>query len=614
MAIHCNGINLPFELTFVYQYGQEVSIGQLWKPDASINHENLIEINEDWPTAIRFRSDSNDYWDEDAHVIIQTSLFDHHDDQRQLKYVMNNEIQWIYKERNGDVQIYPWRMGSYLIDVIYKNERYVTGFIVKPNHLSKNQILNVHNYLEEKIEGIIYDIIHSNQTFSKVLIDDKLNKWYYDYARYMKEMKDKIMYASYLLIRNPSSTLQSEYKTSVKCGKSDYKANKLNLTKSNNKEYQKIKIESYNTKDNQWIKNILLTWNKEIQVVIEKISIHYHLLRKESSDNEQEITRLEQKKSELQLKRDVAINHMSDLKSRIKTLKKQQEEKENFIQQHKKWLENLSSIQSQISFILNETLFKDVDRGYRRPILKKNVYHLLNDFFEETKTIKKDNGNKKNYIKVLKPTWQIYEYYCLFETIDCLLTEGYALVKGFNANGLENYYENKIPEGTQFVLAKDSSVIHVWYDKYHAHSVIDAKEKGELFFINDPKKRPDIKLDSYFKDENGDLWFKDCLVMDAKFRKLSNITNKSYISETFDQLLTYNNIYFTGDNRLNKRHYGTSVNRVVCLYASDGREDILTIQFPITFIKLFPQVNMDNTTSVIGNQELKQVLLNWLSE
>lgn len=615
MAIHCSGTILPFELSFVYMYGQEENIKYVWKSSQKIEQDRLIVLNEDWPTAIRFNSDTIQDWDEEASVVIQTSLFDQNDTQRRLSFPMCENDQWIFRDKGGGAtSTYPWRMGTYFIEITYKGEQYLTGFIIKPNHLSKEQVLFVHQYLEGKVEGIIYDIIYSHQAYSESLHEQLTNKWYYDYARYISEMKNNIIHAFQLLIQRPVVSIKSEYLKTIAPGRLDSRVMRLNQLKPSVENFVKVKREDINTKENQWIKNILLSWNQDISSVYSQIRFHYDQLKEEQIKIQEEIDLKSERKRDLESKRDVSKKDIIDLSSRIKFFQSKLKAKKDFINQHNQWMNDLFSIQSQIQFILNKSYFCEVSRGFRRPVLKNPAYYRIDAIFNETRKVKKEGGNRKRYIKILKPTWQIYEYYTLFETINILQEMNYRLVNGFNSDWLEYYYENKIPEGIRFELENEIHVIHIWYDKYLAHTEKEAQEKGETFFINDPKKRPDLKLDAYIKDHEGDLQYKDSLVMDAKFRKLSNITNRSYNSEAFDQLVTYNNIFYTGNNRLYRNHFGTSVHRVVCLYASDGKEDVITIQYPITFIKLFPKIEGDSSIQVIGRDELQQVIIGWLEE
>ncbi|RKJ68160.1 hypothetical protein D7X33_24510, partial [Butyricicoccus sp. 1XD8-22] len=182
--------------------------------------------------------------------------------------------------------------------------------------------------------------------------------------------------------------------------------------------------------------------------------------------------------------------------------------------------------------------------------------------------------------------------------------------EGFHPQMLDQFYENKIPSGHKFTLENSNSIIHVWYDKYHAHSNNEASEKGELFFTNLLKKRPDIKMDVYKKVDNGDLLFKDSIVIDAKFRKLQSIYSKDYVKDTFDQLISYNQFFYSGENRMyNSR--GSIVNRVICLYASEDGTAVKQVEQPITFIKLFPEIK-DESVIEVGKKELKEEFIEWL--
>jgi hypothetical protein len=614
MATHYNGKVLPFRICFVYSNGNEVEIEKVWKPEKLWSFEQFVTINENWSTGIQFFVENEADFDDKAYLKIQTSLFDEEDTQKVLKYPLTKEptIQWIYSEQESESENYPWRMGAYLIDIYYNSEKYTTGFMVHPTHLSREQVEKIHSYLEEKIEGIIYDFIYSNLTFSRVLSDDFSSQWYYDYARYMKENKEKIIYCLSLIEKYPSTKIVGNYKLSPLIGKQDRKSIQWALTKSKTQFFNKIKQENIETSANEWMKHILESWKMEIHDVTLIIQQKQLRLQEDLLKLKADFLQLEERLSQLEQKQNAARSHIIDTKNLLKKIENDIKQKEQIDKQHHQWLHCLNLLESNIGYSLTQGFLSQVKRGYIRPLLKRNPYYLLDLMYEETKKIKQEKGEKKRLIKILKPTWLIYEYFCLFQTLDVLKELGFSIIEGFSPQMIDLYYENKIPEGSRFVLENEKAVIYVWYDKHHAHTAEEAKKKGEYFYTHMVKKRPDIKLDIFKKEKNQKLLFKDSVVIDAKFRRLQSLYTSEYMNKTYEQLISYNTFFYRGENRMFKSR-GSIVNRVICLYGSEAGSEIKSIKEPITFIKLFPIIDGE-IIHITGKNELKEELLEWIDE
>jgi hypothetical protein len=193
MAILCNGKKLPITIAFAHDYGADKPFTTIYSYDSYTQQDSYIELFEGLKTGIKFFADSPEDFDDEARIEIQTSLYDTTDTQESLAYplTLEPELNWIYSPSNDDN--FPWRMGTYLINIYYKGQTFTTGFFVKPLYLSKEQVQTVHHYLESKVEGIIYDLIYSNESLSEPE-ENLLTNWYYDYARYIIDYKESIHY------------------------------------------------------------------------------------------------------------------------------------------------------------------------------------------------------------------------------------------------------------------------------------------------------------------------------------------------------------------------------------------------------------------------------------
>ncbi|RNA68552.1 hypothetical protein [Alteribacter keqinensis] len=620
MAILCNGQKLPLKLSFYFRPNKEEEVTQVWKPNSMNGQKNFITIKENWYVGIKFYCENKEDYCDEARVSLQTSLYDQDDNQQKLTYSLSNkdEIKWIYNKDISKDTVYPWRMGSYFIDIEYRGERFSTGFIVLPTHLTVEQIYTIHNFLESKSEGIIYDLIYSTPSLSKVIEEPTSNQWVYDYARLMEDVKDKILYSLYEIDKSPSTQLENVYKISPKQGRLGIKSVKWECRgKSSFK--NKNKCESVNTPPNQWLVHILQKWKNRISEVKKILLKNHVMLEDELIRISDEIEEINVKKVKLKTHSNAAKSTFYHYENLLTKYTKNIKKNESLYLQHEKWINTLELLEGKMGFMLTKSFLKYTERGFRRPFLKRNSYVNIDSMYEESYKIRKDDGYQKRMLKILKPTWHIYEYYCLFKTLDSIKCLGYRLVDGIGLSFLNLFQENNVPEGHRFVFENENSIIHVWYDKYHAHTEKEAIEKEEYFFTHQNKKRPDIKIDVFKKDEERGLLFKDSVVIDAKFRKLSSIYSQNYVKEAHSQLSAYHSFFYCGDNRLSNS-YGTAVNRVICLHASGNEDKPRQILRPITYINLFPYLEqggeelVNNSINDMGAEELREELKEWLSE
>ncbi|MGD6844685.1 hypothetical protein ACQCVH_19495 [Bacillus infantis] len=620
MAIHCNGEVLPITIAITHENGVDKFFDNIYPYGAYTKQDSKIVLFEGLSTAIKFFADAPEHFDNDAKVEIQTSLYDSSDTQETLRYQLSLEpsLNWMYKHSDHDT--FPWRMGTYHLHVHYKGKVYTTGIIVKPLYLSTEQVQTVHNYLEVKIEGIIYDLIYSSES-----ILDKgekiLTNWYYDYARYITSQKESIFYFLMSLEKYPLSHLISSNEISLLPGRINRRSIKWSTTNSGIAKnsgvgeetyyYNRVKKVDYNQNANQWMKNILSSWSSELHHVIETISKSHNDVQKKLYSLRHKIVDLHKRKNYLDTKREVSKTTKIDIWAQISILEKEIQKHDEILTQQENWMKQLRSIFSRMIYLLNNSFLQEVERGKYKPMLKNNNYYQLNLIYEKSKQFHQKQGGNKQFVKILKPFWQVYEYYCLFSVLDSLKKLGFQINKGFEPNFVELYHQSLIPPETFFELENDRAIIHCWYDKYHGDK-FSAEQKGELFFAGQEKKRPDIKLDLYEKKENGELLFISSLIIDAKFRKLANMHNEDYATTTYQQLTSYYNFFYLGKNRKSRR--GQVVQQVICLYGSERGTKVKKTVEPLLYIQLFPHIKENGEIETKGELEVLEELHYWLED
>lgn len=617
MATHYNSEVLPFSLYFEDKNRKPYEVTNLWKKGEQLDVTRLPILKENAKIALQFYVDDSQDYDNKAFCEIQANMFNENNEQISIKQKLdigNYNDSWIYEGKNEEE--FPWRMGVYLLEVYYAGNRYISGIKVLPHHLEESQVEKVHEYLNSQVQDIIYDFVYSKKTPSDNLEQILPKYWYYNYARKLKEKYSEFIYAMTAITKNPREQLDTVYKPSLQHGQLDNKSfrwavSNKGLAKNaryGNQEYKLIKRKVVNndSKENQWIKNILQVWDKDVLDVINLIRQDAHNLENKLKSLELEFDNYNDRYSYLKQKNDVGENTKKDVRSQILMTRKGISEIKKQLTVLRSWLEQLRNMNNKIVFFLNNSFLNSVNRGKLKPLLKNFHYYKVDSIFEELKGIKKDEGEQNNLTPILKPTWLIYEYFCLFKIIEYLKNMGFNLIQGINGDLLNLYFEDKIPESAKFIFESEYRVIHIWYDHYHANSAKEAKERGEYFFTPNQKKKPDIKIDSFCK-EDKQLTFQGSIVFDAKFSKLKNIYNSNYNTKITEQLSAYYSFFYNGKDN----HRGTSIDKVICLYAGEGSSQVEVVHQPITYLKFYPST--EDERYVVGEKELINIIKTLIS-
>ncbi|SFM44630.1 hypothetical protein [Salibacterium qingdaonense] len=621
MAIRCNNEILPISIHFEDRNGKSYHINEIWDNNKKINANNIPILKENAMINARFYGDGLSDFDEEAVCKIQTSLFNDlsSDEVKQFNMSTTKEkFHSIYDGSSNNNEPFPWRMGVYFLEILYKGKKYYGGINVLPHHLDKSQVEEVHNFLNNEVEGLIYDFVYSNKEKTDNFDYDLPKYWYYNYARKLAANFHDFMYAISTIIKNPTDRIISQYKPSLKHGKVDKKSIRWSYSNkgatmnsgSINQQYtlSKTKVTSYNeSKENQWVKNILLLWEKDVFEVSRYINNDIVLIQHKKNKQQKELDELKHQQTTYNKKRDIAKAQMNDFRTRISMIESEINKSKRQILQLQKWHELLKTMENKLVYFLNKTFLYEIHRGMRKPFLKKYHYHRIDTIFNELKSIKEETGEQHQLTQILKPTWQIYEYYCLFKTINILKKMGFILIEGLDEDIINLYFDDQIQQGTKFIFRKNDIVIHIWYDHYHAGTSNIAKSRNEFFYTNSSHRKPDMKMD-FFQERNGDVVLLGTIVFDSKFSRLRDIYNQNYMNKTTEQLLSYY-IFFYNEKKDRK---GSVVDKVVCMYAGDESENDNVEFNDISFVKFHPS-KLSSGDEAIGESQIFNIIETTLS-
>lgn len=615
MAIHCNRSTFPFSLYFEDVNGRSYPITKLWDSRGEVLHEDLLVLKENARIGIRFYTEneyiSNEYLG--TFIQIQTSRYRDVEEKEVINIPLastSEKIHWLY-QGNTDEE-YPWRMGIYLIEFHINGNVFYTGIKVIPIHLKVEQVEKMHQFLNEQVHGIIYDFVYSNESLAENEEVELPQYWYYDYARRISEYYTDFMHAMTKITKYPKDQIITERKTSLQIGKSDGKSIRWEVSNKgivkNRGSYQPVfhlnkrKRQELNTVPNQWLKNLLLIWVKDIGKVSRAIRKDADSLQRKISELKVTYASLLERKEKLSHRRNVGEYTKRDIKSRLIMVQKDITKAKKQYCILNGWIDLLSMFENKVVYFLEHSFLSLVERNYRKPMLKSYYYYCIDQMYQTIKRVEHNKGNQTKLVPILKPTWQIYEYFCLFKIVDVFRKLGFQMVRGINDNIINYYFEDRIPEGSHFILEKEDIQVHIWYDHYHAHDSEEATSIGEQFYAPSPKKKPDIKVD-YFKIEEDHLRHHRTIIFDSKFRKFKDIYSSSYSSTTSEQLNSYFMFFYLGKEHEKE---GTCVNKVICLYAGDDTDEVVINKHPLKYIKVFPSLEVEE--EAVGEMELTTIL------
>ncbi|MEG6615964.1 hypothetical protein V6C27_05910 [Peptococcaceae bacterium 1198_IL3148] len=619
MAILCNSKKLPINVVVKVGYDNDKYITDFTSdpPIFNVDGPNReFVIRENINLTIGFYPDTRNDHDENSYLKIET----HSDNEQQengFTIPLGNSMSVFNVSGN---LAFPFRLGYTIMKLIYKDEVYLTKVPVIPIHYSYEQVIGIHNFLEQQIQNICYDHIVNEglaEQFDRVELH-----WYREYGKFHYQKESEIVGLFSRINQDELRKMVKRYVTQPFPAKMDAKGFRKTLTKgvqNQGKPYFNQKTQLIvDEKNSMWLKYTLYRWFHKIEDAIVAIEKEVHTLRKDIKQHEQKIDKIILKKYQIN-DPNVSKIYSRALPTEIGVLRQKIEKRCKYKHDRDLWLKSLYFIKHRILYLMHETELKDVllrpPKGDIR--LQGQVLKRIQRLYKESELFAKPHGNNSRLIQVPKHTWQVFEYFVVSKTIDILssMEYGFNVTQGLDNNIIENIIINGIPESSVFTLENDTHTIKVVYDDPLPRSEEDAKEHNHSFYTYSTHNRPDIRLELYEKEEDQLGKFLGLAVIEVKFRKFDALYNRTP-TDTMVALTDYNNIMYCAETTDIFYHRHTYVDRVICVYAgsTSGKKN-LEFKDCKYYIRLFPHVDDSNQiTKLIGESEIRQVLEHWLQE
>lgn len=601
--------SLPFDIEFRSNYKDEKERKQTVSYVADRNHnfslreETLIIFREQIPLGVSFHFKDSFKQDdiEEAKLVFQSGSYDEYGKQENIiipftKEKIKNYNLFDYKNN----QDFPWRLGIYFFEIYFLNDIYICPFTVLPIHFTEQQVKKIHFLLESQLENICYELVYTTMSTAKE--DEFLKtKSYYDYAMRIINQENIIKNTLIQFGRKINGSIQTSYKKQFFQKKIDNKSLKFSSMKNSQIEFNKKKIISFDNSENRWIKHVLYTWKNDIINVVKLIINDLQKLNRELKIQDYELE-LAIKRKKFVLNEWAASENSK--KATISNVKKIEEKKRISSLQIallQRWSDKLQNIVNLLSYTLETSELNNLEIGKKKPNLKLEIYRTLTSLYEYShKIIHEENGSNQE-VRVLKPTWKIFEYYVYFQVIQTIKNLGFEINK-FSTYQLEDLLS--ISSGSGMNLENEEFSINIWYDRQ-----INLKQEADRLndnYYSTQNMRPDIRIDLYQKEQNTHL---STLILEIKHKRFRSLYNSKFTTSVVDQLSKYRLIYYS--NRNLKRRNSSVIDKVLCIYSFDESADVRIEGDPDTFIQLFPDMNSD---LVIGQNELLEEIQSWMDD
>ncbi|CQR52546.1 hypothetical protein [Paenibacillus riograndensis] len=598
-----NATDVPFVLEFFTNHSPRNTqqAQYFWSPlqtPASLTY--FISIKENIPLGIRLYA-KDEKLPKDSKVIIESSTYDEFGKQKRLTIMetTRDHHEYLFMPHTGDE--FPWRLGVYFLEVHIGQDVYGSGLMVSPIHLSQEQVQHMHHLLEQEIEGMIYDLIFT-QTSTSQEHEILRTKSYYDYI--LRLINDKEFLSANLMQieRNPLSTIETFYDVGTFPCKQDQKSLRMKQVKGNAVDFNKRKRLILDLPANRWIKHVLLSWKNELLTVSSAIEVDLTHALTRMAKKEDDKRANEKHKQRYFNARDISYEARSAMSRRIYRLADEIVRIQREVGVLSRWHDAVQHMIGRIIYILVSTDLKNIPHGQQRPQLKEKHYRDISQWVEEGRRVLLGRESAKHIVRVLKPTWKVYEQFVYFQVVELVKRMGFQVSSHASWDQLRD-----LRSGTCLTLENDKYIIHAWYDR-----TVDLREdafRTRDQFFSRQIIQPDIRLDLYKK---GDVpMLLSCVAMDAKHRKYRSLYNEAYTNEVFTQLSKYLNIFYAGQNTTPRNKRSTVVHRVICLYSKDDNADVFQDEQPLIYIQLFPNIEDGN---IIGLEELYRELSAWFEE
>lgn len=524
----------------------------------------------------------------------------------------------------------------YLFEIRSSTQNYSAFFKITSQHFPSEELLNLKEYLNKLIRGLIYDLNQKKYGLSPeegltigslIQFYDKINR-----------ERSQILNILKSVIDDPIENISNEYQIRPYTRNPDLKSIRWQISKGETKGGTADKPLVYNEKqtilsrenlENQWIKYILQELLEVFRSVNQSLNVEKNHITKRQESLLLRKKENKAKRNRFKRNRYAYRNQLRRLKREIK---RQREERKEIDKRLKSVTDRIQTIKwwkTSLILIKEDYWLQNIkeERPKRVPksLLRDWRYKKIYDYYKKLYKIKKKDTTLDTYSDMQRRTWELYEYYTVGLVVDILQELGYDWESGWLADYDDLYLSSGLgglPQDTlmYFKSKEGDHYIELAYDYRMEQSYNKKIEKGQYFHLR--QRRPDIRLTILDSSKSiysrVDSTIKPGLIIEVKYRNHGNILGRKYSTDVKEQLIDFLDLRYYDPKLFDEKlEPEEPIKQVIVVYPKQNRgkafERDREYGNRIVYLQLSPS-NQDDADSPFGYKRLKEKIEIFLNQ
>lgn len=470
---------------------------------------------------------------------------------------------------------------KYLFQIIDNDNIINYCFKVISNALGEN-IFDIRKIVNEFSNGLELELSNSlkgkNYTYSKNNISSALFAKIIDNA---KMLQTELSYIVDFPIENIEKSLNwSKKPKKISRKKLKYDTKKCIIHTDNRKQAFEKKKLSFNNESNIALRNALYKILRVCKELDYYFQYNTEYLDKNLKLNIKNINSIQEKINKLNATHDSKYHNSiwSEYKEACRVIDRIKKEKD-ILQKNNNLI---SQVRNNITNSINESWLFDIEPNFsiRESLAsRRNIHYKRIIDFSNILNSEFGNNYNKYGLYTYKKTYELYEIYVLILIFKILTAKNYTFI-------IDKKYDfNLLFENEEFYFQKDNMIVKIIYNKIVKRT--EDEPIDELVNQNSSSNKPDIVLMVY---DNNVLV--NCLIIEVKCRRKSNIYSPSGDTPVINQLKDYTNFWYFDSNLNLKKDV---IDKVYAIYPDKNAYTTSLNANQICLLSIEPVYDYNNT-------------------
>ncbi|QST00962.1 hypothetical protein IMZ31_05160 [Pontibacillus sp. ALD_SL1] len=547
-------------------------------------------------------------WKANRSVTVRLPSKDGEENSLKVSLGKHQQVQPLFDPATEDT--FPWPCGTFLYEVDIEGQTYYGAVRIIPHHFSKQQFNRIAEYLEKALDGLTtnyYQDVSLSLSPEQLIGESDLR-----FLRWLDHSFRKLKIALDWIEKENQMNVRRHYQVESHPGRMDQQSVKWEhsfkgAVMSGTKFYNRKHRHDANLPENQLVKFRTKAILKRMDTLIQSLEQERLVFLDEQDKLKGEIRQIQSDRSS-------PLHHVTShdqtlLKNKQKSKEKTQEAHGLKISNMDQMLQKVKPYRQQLRYVIRQGFWNDVDDVH--PRVPRSVqsrgyisFHKLWHELEESGGRKVAPAAPSSGSPLFHSTGKMYEYYTLLTIVQLITERGYNFKQDSLMGQLQKgYLHSELQGGTTVVLANEDAELHVVYEQELEHRSRDAIANGTYFFSKFRRKKPDIRMDYYKKQEDVPLYHSS-IAVEVKYSPLRNIYSPDGNTKAAEQMNEYVGIKYYCPIR---KSFYNRIREVLCVYPGSRAEPALLDSEAGKFIQLYPTED-----GAVGMEALGAVLDGWL--